>query len=102
MIERCQAHPVLLLLREVGERGSEITCVVEFGDRVCPEAHGLRDIEYHHEVGGGFRLEQLDVETIGASEEPPVDKPNIISPHVFSVFSEVEGHAEVGRPMEAL
>ena len=102
VVEGHDAHPVALLRAEVAEAGGEEAAVVELGQLVAAEAHRLRDVEEHREVGVGVGLELLDVEPVGPGPEPPVDAPDVVARHVAAVLGEVDGHAQVRRLVQAV
>ena len=102
VVERDDAHPVALLRAEIAEAGGEEAAVVELGQLVAAEAHRLRHVEDHREVGVGVGLELLDVEPIGPRVEPPVDAPDVVARHVPAVLGEVDGDAQVRRLVQAV
>ena len=69
---------------------------------LAAEAHRLRDVEQHGEVRVRVGLVLLDVEAIGAREQPPVDAADVVARRVAAVLGEVHRRAEVRRAVQAV
>jgi hypothetical protein len=70
-----QAGRVVLLERQVAERGGQKPAVVEFRDPAlgAGEVHRLRRVEHDGDPGVGLLLIELDVELVGLRDLLPVD-----------------------------
>ena len=99
-VERVQPHPVTLAAGKVGQRGGQEARVVELADGAAAVGHGARYVEEHGEVGVRLRLVLLDIMTVRAREQPPVDLADVIARYVGAVLRELHRQSQIGRAVE--
>src|SRR4029079_6300761 len=88
-----------LAVHQIGETAGEDPPVIELGDTAAAEAHRLLHGQQHREVGVGVGLVLLYIEAVGTAEQLPVDAADVVAGGVAAVLGEVDGGAEVRRPV---
>jgi len=101
-VEGEQAHSVALLMQKVGERGGEGVGVLRFGPAKRAVIH--RAAVVHEQVAAevGFVLEFLDVVTVAAREEPPVEIARIVTGRILAILGELDGEPVIRTAMNAM
>ena len=81
---------------EVSEVGGHGLAVLELGQLPRAVLHGLGSIE--EDVGDviGLLLVLFDVIAVGATEDLPIQMPDIIALGVFAMLGELDGKTAVG------
>ncbi len=102
MVDGHNADAVALLAREVAQTRRQIARVVELADPIAGVIHRSRDVEDDDEVRVRVRLELLDVETVGAAKDSPVDAPNVVARHVRSMLREIDRQTQIRRAVKAV
>ena len=100
VIEEGQADRVLLAKKQVGQGGGHHHAVIKLADPAGGVVHGLRGVQQDVGVEVGLLLVLLDVETIGAAEDLPVNVTDIISGDIFPVLGKLDAEAVIRTSMQ--
>ncbi len=100
-VEHDQARRIALLRRHVSERRGHIPRVIDLANLARAVCHRRAGIEQDQQLHIRLALEALQVEAFGASEDVPIDVPEIVALYVLLVFGELLAEAELGGAMKA-
>ena len=101
LIEHDQPSGISLLRRHVGERSGEVARVIQFPDVARSISHGRAGVEQDEQLHVRFALESLQVETLAAGEDVPIDVAQVVALHILLVFGELLGETEFRGTMQA-
>ncbi len=101
LIEDDQAGGVALLRRQIGQRCGEEARIIEFADLARAIRHRRAGIEQNQQLHVRLALEPLQIETLGAGEDVPVDVAQIVALHVLLIFGELLAETELRRTVQS-
>ena len=100
VIKEGQPNGILLAQEQVGYRGSHHHPVIKLADFTGGIVHRLRCVQEDMGVEVGLLLVLLDIETVGAPEDLPVDVTNVISGDIFPVLGKLNAEAVIRAAMK--
>ena len=102
-VEGDQAHAVLLLEHQVGQRRGRALGVFELRHRrgVAPVAHALAGVQQQVADQVRLFLELLQVVLVGPAEDFPVEVAQVVAGRVLAMLGELDREAVEGAAMHA-
>jgi len=100
VVEGHQANRVALSAHQIGQGGGEIGGVLQLRHLCGRVAHRGADIEQEMALQVRLFFELLDVVSIAAREDLPIDGREIVARQVLPIFRELDAEPFVGTPMQ--
>src|SRR6185437_7203603 len=96
-----QPDRVSLARCQIGKRRREKAAVIEFCDTARPVAHGRAGVEKNKQLRIRFAAESLEIDTVRAGENIPIDMAEIVAFDILTIFRELLAEAERWRAMQS-
>ena len=101
LVEDRQANGVLLTKAHVGQAGRDRGSVIKFVEWTAAVGHAGRRVDQQSAPQVGVFFVLLDVESVLATPDFPVDVAQVVARDVLPVLNELDGLAEVGTAVHA-
>lgn len=102
VVEDDQTHRIVLTRSQVGQRRGEKLRILKLVNRTGAETHRGACIQKYHQMRIGLAEISLDIGSVGASINIPVDESRVIALRVRSVFRELLAETEERGTMQAI
>ena len=101
VVEQHQPDGVVLLQQQVREGRGQVGAPLELAHLPGLEGHRLGAIEQDGGTEVGLILKELDVILVGAGEDLPVQRPQLVAGHIGAMIEVLDGEAVIRRTMPA-